>query len=253
MLPPINVHLIGIDCATEDSKIGLALGHLGAGGLAVSEAKQCTREQRAADLVTGWVGSAQGPVLLAIDAPLGWPVALSEALVAHIAGEQIHAEPHHMFRRFTDRFIQKNFDKTPLDVGADRIARTAHAALGLLGELRQRLSSDLPLAWSPDPIAALSAIEVYPAVTLLSHGMTSRGYKKPRDVAERGKIIRSLRTRLDLPENIVPRLSESADALDAVVCLLAGADFLLGNADPPEDLALARREGWIWVRRRAAA
>jgi hypothetical protein len=44
-----------------------------------------------------------------------------------------------MFRRMTDRAIHKNVGRTPLDVGADWIARTAHAALRFLAELRRAL------------------------------------------------------------------------------------------------------------------
>ena len=39
---------------------------------------------------------------------------------------------------------------------------------------------------------------------------------------------------------------ESADALDAVICVLAGADFVRGPVYAPEIAALAEREGWIW-------
>ena len=39
----------------------------------------------------------------------------------------------------------------------------------------------------------------------------------------------------------------SADALDAVVCVLAGRDFLEGFEVPPDAPDLARREGWIWT------
>ena len=42
----------------------------------------------------------------------------------------------------------------------------------------------------------------------------------------------------------------NADALDAVVCLLAAMDFLGGYALPPDDRDRAEREGWIWVRPR---
>ena len=38
-------------------------------------------------------------------------------------------------------------------------------------------------------------------------------------------------------------MSESADALDAAVCILAGADFVRGSVQAPEDTALAMREG----------
>ncbi len=39
----------------------------------------------------------------------------------------------------------------------------------------------------------------------------------------------------------------NADMLDAVVCILAGRDFLEGWAFKPRDQAMARTEGWIWV------
>jgi hypothetical protein len=50
-----------------------------------------------------------------------------------------------MFRRTTDLFIQQKLKKTPLDVGADRIARTAYAALAILGTLRVELG--MPFRW----------------------------------------------------------------------------------------------------------
>jgi hypothetical protein len=39
------------------------------------------------------------------------------------------------------------------------------------------------------------------------------------------------------------------DALDSVVCALSGYDFLSGKCYDPEDLELAKKEGWIWVAR----
>jgi hypothetical protein len=61
----------------------------------------------------------------AIDAPLGWPKPLAETLIDHRAGLPIETPANAMFRRTTDLFIQRKLKKTPLDVGADRIARTA--------------------------------------------------------------------------------------------------------------------------------
>ena len=45
-------------------------------------------------------------------------------------------------------------------------------------------------------------------------------------------------------------MENSADALDAGLCVLAALDFLWGNAMEPEDQQKARKEGWIWVRKR---
>lgn len=37
------------------------------------------------------------------------------------------------------------------------------------------------------------------------------------------------------------------DAFDAVVCALAGFDFVNGRCFTSEDLSLAKKERWIWV------
>jgi len=36
-------------------------------------------------------------------------------------------------------------------------------------------------------------------------------------------------------------------SFDAVVCVLAGHDFVAGRAMNPDDRKLAEREGWIWT------
>ena len=56
---------------------------------------------------------------------------------------------------------------------------------------------------------------------------------------------------VDLPQR---EAVEAVDhALDAVLCLVAAADFLRGDVVQPlpADLASARREGWIWFRHKA--
>ena len=244
----VEVQLVGIDCATEDTKIGLAFGSLRGEELRVDRVQVCTRSESAAAVVTRWLHPPQkAATLLAIDAPLGWPVALGRALGSHRAGETIATDANELFRRETDRFVKRKLGKTPLDVGADRIARTAHAALRLLDELRGKLAAAVPLAWAPTPLAAVSAIEVYPAATLVSHGFRSDGYKKREQTVERSEILRSLQAVVSLPSDR-SSMEGSADALDAVLCLLAARDFLTNQAMPPEDRSIAETEGWIWVR-----
>lgn len=237
--------LIGIDCATVDAKIGIARGELAGTDVVVNEVCLCTKEEKAADVVVRWLQQyPQLRTLLAIDAPLGRPKELSSALIDHRAGQEISTKPNLMFRRETDRFVHAKLRKTPLEIGADRIARTAHSALRLLGNVRRSINAEIPLAWSQD-WDGTAAIEVYPAATLLAHKMTAVGYKKRQQTVEREGIIKSLRSHLTLPENCQV-MSESADALDAAVCILAGADFVRGSVQAPEDTTLAMREGWIW-------
>ncbi len=240
----MNELVVGVDCATEDAKLGLSLAERGSALTAIKEATVCARDRSALSTVTGWLRNVRGPVLLAIDAPFGWPIALSQVLSSHCAGAAIDTTPNLMFRRSTDRFIQAHVGKTPLDVGADRIARTAHAALKLLGDLRTALRLDIPLAWSSD-LAGVATIEVYPAATLVAHGIRSKGYKKPSQTVERQEMVRALDRWLDVGTS--RSLFESnADALDSAVCVLAAVDFLEGRAMGPCDQATALREGWIW-------
>lgn len=53
---------------------------------------------------------------------------------------------------------------------------------------------------------------------------------------------------MKVSDDVVKEMEKSADALDAVVCLLAARDFLVGEAMPPVDRNLAEIEGWIWTR-----
>jgi hypothetical protein len=243
------VLLIGVDCATDDSKVGVARGHGDDRFVTVEDVLVCGKEWSAAKRIASWIGDAGESALLAIDAPLGWPRSLGLALANHQAGDEIDVEANALFRRDTDRFIKQRLGKTPLDVGADRIARTAHAALRLLGDLRRLLSDPIPLAWSPNTPSRISAIEVYPAATLLSRDVRADGYKKPVNVDERREIIRDLAPELSIVAQRSSTVERNADALDAAICVLAAADFVRGlSTGPPAHAESARREGWIWTR-----
>lgn len=240
----MRVAIVGVDCATDRRRVGLAFGEWQEGSAWVRDARMCGRNPPA-QIIREWLAELGPPVLLALDAPLGWPVALGERLASHSAGDEIVASSEAMFRRDTDRFVREKLRKTPLDVGADRIARTAHAALKLLRELRQALDTEIPLAWDPNALADTSAIEVYPAATLIAHGIRSSGYKKRPDIGERQEIVVALRDHVGLP-NDDTKLLAHADALDAAICVLAAKDFLESKAIPPANPERAEREGWIW-------
>jgi predicted RNase H-like nuclease len=198
-------------------------------------------------LIAPWLREAK-QVLLAFDAPLGWPQALGTALYQHRAGGSLPPQADPLFRRATDQWVKRHLGKQPLEVGANLIARTAHAALRILQELREHTQRPFPLAWEPTLPEWGAAIEVYPAATLIAHGFPSQGYKTKNDRAVREDIAQHLERVLTLPAQRTA-LIDRADALDAVVCILAGYDFLRGLAYPPDDLPTAQHEGWIWFRR----
>lgn len=240
--------VIGVDCATVDERTGIARAELSSSNrLDLLDARQCTAAQGALQVLAAWISDSGPNVTIALDAPLGWPVRLSPALVNHRAGEPLTVDAHSMFRRQTEKRIRALVKVPPFDVAADRIARTAYSALRLLGQLRATLGLLIPLAWSPDDKGVVHAIEVYPAATLKSHGWRYEGYKKKQQLSERREIINALENSRVTLNSFRPTLEASADALDAVVCLVAARDFIEGSAEAPKDAGIAAKEGWIWV------
>ncbi len=240
------MHIIGIDCATIDTRIGLVLARNEAERIVILAAEIASPARPAVETICAWLESAR-PALLALDAPLGWPAEMGPSLIGHQPGAPLPISANRMFRRRTDRFIQETIGRRPLDVGADRIARTAHAALALLERVRTKTGLAIPLSWEPQDIQKAAAIEVYPAGTLQAGGMQASGYKKAGDVEARRALLARLGREMDLGAHR-PALLANADALDAAVCALAGGDYLAGRALPPTKDVDVRKEGWIWVR-----
>ena len=238
--------IVGVDCATDPRKVGLALARVDGSKVRLLAAECGSDSPSMAGRIAEWMGE-EPAVLLALDAPLGWPVDLGTTLAGHSAGELVTGDPNHLFRRQTDRAVHAALGKLPLDVGADRIARTAVAALRLLGELRSLTGREIPLAWKSELVEP-TAIEVYPAGTLVALGLRSTGYTEPSQTERRNEILQVLSKRIELR---VERslLLRNADVLDATLCVVAALDFLSGEVIAPEEPEVARREGWIWVRR----
>lgn len=171
------VTIVGVDCAVKHNKVGVAVGALRGDALKITEV---FNPKSPSELLTFLVDHLRDEraALLSLDAPLGWPTDLALGLAEHRAGER-HREPaHQMFRRTTDNVVHENLNKRSLDVGADRIARTAHAALQLLADIRREARLAIPLAWIPGLTDGVTALEVYPAATVVSRGWSADGYKK---------------------------------------------------------------------------
>ena len=99
--PPLrsDTRIIGIDCATDAKKVGLALCVISDGRPELREVTTGTTWPAIDEQVASW---ATTPTLLALDAPLGWPARLGESLHAHRAGASFNHPPNAMFRRSTD-------------------------------------------------------------------------------------------------------------------------------------------------------
>ncbi len=216
------ITIVGIDCATVNEKTGLALAQYDGQAARIEEVAVGSKKEPVVETVAQWI-AGQSAVLIALDAPLGWPAELGQALCGHEAGRYVPAEADVLFRRTTDKEIKRRLGKQPLDVGADRIARTALAALKLLQGLRERTGEAIPLAWNP-AVTSPCAIEVYPAATLAAHGVEAPGYKGKEGRAGRRAVLRFLAKQVVLPDDAA--LSEQEDhALDAVLCVLAGVEL----------------------------
>jgi hypothetical protein len=240
----MDLLIVGVDCATVSDKVGLSLVVINSAGKRLVDVSVGDSLRSPAEQIANWIPT-QGNALIALDAPLGWPIDLGRQLSTHSAGSPIDASPEVLFRRETDRYVEQVGGKRPLEVGADRIARTAVAALALLAELGDRLREPIPLAWSHIEFAPVSAIEVYPAATLRARSLRSEGYKRRTGVELRrelcGRILREFSTELN-PADIWA----DDNVFDAVLCAVAGIDFVEGKALRPDDMKTARHEGWIW-------
>ena len=254
----MKVTIIGIDCATEPSKIGLARGEWEPNRLIIQDTEIASSSCEIEKRVCMWTGDGE-KTLLALDAPLGWPDGMREELYRHRAGRPISVEKDKMFKRETDRFVKKQTGQPPLEVGADKIARTSHAALELLERIRKVIKADIPMSWVQADVEGIQVIEVYPAVVLRTLCLDTKGYKgnKQKEVEKRENLVhnllkhKELEDQVEFCQGVTDKMEENDNLLDAALCVMAGADFCWGKCfNPPEtDKGIVRREGWIWFKR----
>jgi hypothetical protein len=208
-----------------------------------------------------------GATLVCIDAPLGWPSAMAAALAGHRAGDTVGASADELFRRMTDHEIKRRIGKTPLDVGADRIARATRTTLEVLGEVRRAARHDLRLAldpagllWppaparAPEPTGGTWVLETYPGGWFASERIHPRGYRRSGAHEVRRALLHEIESHLAGrgisvdPAQHRGGLLRRADDVDAFVCVLCGVDALLGLSPAPTDRKRAEVEGWIWCK-----
>ena len=246
-----SIRVVGVDCATQPEKTGIAWADYTEGRLEGASGVSCRRGDDVSARVVETIGGRR--TLLCIDAPLGWPVPMGRLLSDHTAGEPLGKDPDLFFSRETDRVVRRELGKRPLEVGANFIARTAYRALGLLGEIGDAAGMPVALAWVPDFPGRLAAIEVYPAAVIRSRHLQNGVYRTPGGAEDRlrilGEIARTENIREGLWIDELERASRtSPHVLDAFLCVVAGSDFLKGDSRAPtaEEEVSARMEGWIW-------
>jgi hypothetical protein len=102
----MNTTVVGVDCATNPQKIGLARGEWSRGQIAKVTEVVIGARSNPAEIIRDWT-QLHAQTLLAIDAPLGWPAQLGESLARHWAGNGLDEPADKLFRRETDRFIKQ--------------------------------------------------------------------------------------------------------------------------------------------------
>jgi predicted nuclease with RNAse H fold len=185
-----------------------------------------------------------------LDCPIGWPDAFVDFVVAHRDGQLPAPEAatpgkiwrHPLANRHTDDVTRERSGLVPLSVSADRIARPAMRAAGLLA----RLAAE---GRAVDRSGRGVVVEVYPAASLKQWGLPHRRYKGPSNAAELHALVDQLLLQADWldPADHQPLLTSSDHAFDAVIAGLTARAAALGLTRQPttEEAAIARREGWI--------
>ncbi len=259
--------IIGIDSAVQPVNNGLTLGSYNNKSFRILDkwnrpGNKKDLEQSLIDTLYSWVNK-EDQVLFCIDSPLGWPSLFGKALSVHSAGKSIDIDPHinmknemdKFFKRKTDIDIAQRYKKIPLEVSADRIARTAFSTLkriGILNSLIQPLQQ-IDILWNNNfPInqSKKGMIEVYPAVTLLSNNLNIKGYKKAESTESREYLLDNLKNLYNIDNSVQKFDFTTVDHdFDSLVCCLAGIDFIEGKCkqiDIPQNVL--EIEGLIWAK-----
>ncbi|MCU1532130.1 MAG: hypothetical protein JWO49_1701 [Arthrobacter sp.] len=235
---------LGVDLAAATKKTAVAVLEW-AGGAA-------RLEYLALDVGDQEIGELFGAAsLTGIDCPLGWPDAFLPFLAGHLNFDASPVLDHDgiegrrlLAYRDTDRFVTGHTGLIPLSVSADRLAHPAMRC----AVIQAKISLDHgPQA--RDGSGRLA--EVYPAASLKSWGLLTRGYKgRGGAETERLALILDGLTQaapwLDLAGHD-DRLAGSDDMFDALIASLTARAVALGRSLRPADgqARAARTEGWI--------
>jgi predicted nuclease with RNAse H fold len=244
---------LGIDLAANPRKTGACLIAWNDGKARVESLEPVCEDSLLLEL-------AREADKVAIDAPFGWPVEFTDALVAHRRGElwpgahRTAPEEQSAFRarlayRETDRAVVEYLGRLyprgnhprPLSVSTDRIGITAMRCAQLL----DRMAPGAPV----DRTGTGKVVEVYPAAALSIWGLASSRYKGMAGRNALGRLAESILAayRFETTASQRTLLAMRDDCFDALVASLVArlAARDLTVAPDPSERALAATEGWI--------
>jgi len=180
-------------------------------------------------------------LVIAIDAPLGFPVAFSELLDGRATPsvDPTSAEiDNPLAYRETDRHIYRTFRKKPLSASFDKLGNNATVAM--VHTRRLATAGQLRVAPFDEPQKGIpTAIEVYPAL------LKQKRRSGDQSAAECISNVRAL-----LPMGV----SDGTDECDACLCALMALAYGYGGQivglpsmqAPTGGMAEIKREGWIF-------
>lgn len=153
---PIMLTLIGIDAAAQRTKTGYAIASWDGSSALIQ--RSGVMDHRGAAMAVLVDALRAGPCLIGIDAPLGWPMGLREALADHLAGQALSRLPDQ--KNGVEEWGQVHFPK-------DSGARSCFAAL-------MTLPAGLP-AWAK---ALVERARAGRRVRVDLHGLSSPSTKR---------------------------------------------------------------------------
>ena len=269
--------IVGVDFSghRDDRNTWVALGRLDAGGALRLDGVQPARRAGLFELLA----TVPAPAVAALDFPFGVPA----GFVAHLSPtstprampdvwEIVSGMTAAEFLEARGRFVAghgelkrsgdaRHFPESysPLHVANPNMVPMTYEGIRLL----HRWHEDDPRRWHVPPLEpparparTVTLLELMPGAFLKAVGLPWKGYKKGRRSAElRERITEALATAsgVPLPDLDAIRMGchASDDFLDAVVAATGAAcwarDHTRFRHPQPEELALARLEGWIHV------
>ena len=269
--------IVGVDFSghRDDRHTWVAQGRLDAGGALRLDSVQPARRAALHDLLA----TIPAPAIAALDFPFGVPARFTAHLspkhpprVMSDLWEAVSGMTSDEFLAGRDRFVadhgelKRSGDMRHFPESYSPLHRANPNMLPMTFEgmrLLHRLHRELPRRWHVPPLEpttrfahAVTLLELMPGAFLKAVGLPYKGYKKGRRSCElRETITDALASAsgISLPNLDSVRMGCHAndDHLDAVVAAV-GAACWARHSDRfrhprPDELALARLEGWIYV------